>query len=148
MAGESDQVKALVAACQQALWHLGTDADRLTVWEMGEHWKTGEIECAEMLRQALALIPRPADGWYPIAHPPHEGIKVDLWVNRQIGLTTGPDRLPDCWLSNGKWWVYDDHGDDQCRSEVRHATHWRYRPDPPAKAALARPLSDEPNAGT
>ena len=85
-----------------------------------------------------------ADGWRPIESAPKDGTKVDLWIHRQVGWSAGPDRLPDCWHSAGKWWVYDEHGDDQCRSEVCHATHWMARPEPPwLSASPVPPLGGE-----
>lgn len=69
-------------------------------------------------------------GWRPIDSAPRDGTKVDLWC-RAPGISAGPGRVPDCWYSVGKWWCYDDYGDDQCRSEVHNATHFMPLPEPP-----------------
>jgi hypothetical protein len=79
----------------------------------------------------FALLAAPtADGWRDMSSVPKDGTKVDLWC-RAPGLSAGQARVTDCWFSVGKWWRYDEHGDDQCRSRVHNATHWRPLPAAP-----------------
>ncbi len=70
--------------------------------------------------------------WRPIEEARRDGSKVDLWCAPQH-FSSGPGRVTDCWFSNGRWWRYDEAGDDQCRSEVWWATHYRPLPPPPGK---------------
>jgi hypothetical protein len=72
--------------------------------------------------------------WEPMITAPKDGTQVDLWCRPPRGQISGGGyaRVPDCWYSAGKWWVYDEqHGDDMCRREVHNATHWMLRPQPP-----------------
>jgi len=95
----------------------------------------------QTVRAALSRIDTPAgdpiakedDGWRTIESAPKNGTPVDLWC-RSAGLYAGNgmSRVPDCWFSGAHWWRYDEqYGDDQCRSRVHNATHWRPRPEPP-----------------
>lgn len=66
--------------------------------------------------------------WRPAETLPGEGVMVDLWCESG-GLSAGGARVTDCWKSSGKWWRYDEDGDDQCRSEVHGIRFWM--PVPP-----------------
>lgn len=83
--------------------------------------------------RARAVLAGSGDGWRDMADAPKDGTVVDLWC-RAPGLSAGPDRVTDCWFSAGKWWRYDEHGDDQRRSRVHNATHWMPRPASPSTA--------------
>lgn len=73
------------------------------------------------------------EGWRSMDSAPEDGTPVDLWC-RAPGLSAGPARTPDCWYHEGHWWRHDfDHGDDQGRSRVHNATHWRDIPSPPGE---------------
>lgn len=95
-------------------------------WEVAEHH--AGIAADAILN--LAPVGGRGEGWRPIETAPKDGTKVDLWC-RAPGLSAGSGRVPDCWFSAGRWWAYDEHGDDQCRSQVHNATHWRPLPPPP-----------------
>ena len=74
-----------------------------------------------------AIAAAEAAGWEPIETAPKDGTPVDLWCQGQFRS----GRETDCWFSDGKWWQYNDLGQD-CRDEVDNATHWRPVPEPPA----------------
>ena len=48
------RVTRLREAAEQALWHMGNDADRNAMVEAGRGWKTSADECADMLRASIA----------------------------------------------------------------------------------------------
>lgn len=82
---------------------------------------------------ARAALAGSGDGWRDMSDAPKDGTVVDLWCQAP-GLSAGPVRVTDCWFSDGKWWRYDEHGDDQLRSRVHNATHWMPRPASPFTA--------------
>jgi len=93
----------------------------------------------EIVGIMLAASPTPPAAeavgkWQDISTAPRDGTQVDLWCTAMGGTISagGYSRTPDCWFSAGRWWRYDEqHGDDQCRSEVCNVTHWMPLPAPP-----------------
>lgn len=102
---------------------------------MCDEWEEFKDEALAALRAIEGAGKKVEQGWQPIETAPRDGTQVDLWTvaPRQVWIATDRDpRVPNAWFSEGKWWVYDEHGDDMCRSEIRNATHWRPKPTPPA----------------
>ena len=118
------------------LWYSSVNVGHRKIERIGDGFKS--LEEAQSACQAdfnrrirAALSPeRKEPGWRAMDSARKDGTMVDLWC-RAPGLSAGPGRVTDCWFSAGKWWRYDEHGDDQCRSRVHNITHWRPLPATP-----------------
>lgn len=49
----ADEIERLREAAEQALWHLGNDADRAAIHARGRSWETDQEKANAMLRAAL-----------------------------------------------------------------------------------------------
>jgi GTP:adenosylcobinamide-phosphate guanylyltransferase len=91
-------------------------------------------------QDALAPGNGAVEAWQPIETAPKDGSKVDLWVTIPARQVTGCgyNRVPDCWFSDGKWWIYDEtkyaSNAANCRSEVWNVSHWMPIPAAPLPA--------------
>lgn len=111
-------------------------SDQLTKTPSADHDDGNLRSLAEPNHQPHAV----SQGWRTDLENARDGTKVDVWVNPSRGALsgTGGARVPDCWFSEGKWWLYDEtkYATDaaNCRSEVWGVTHWMPLPAPPSPA--------------
>lgn len=86
---------------------------------------------ADSVPNALEKWNRRVSPWQPIETAPKNGQIIDIWCRVPEIHGESYDRIADCWYSAGRWWGYDENGNDICRLKMNSVTHWMPLPEPP-----------------